>query len=135
MENLSYQELIQKREEKRDIYNKEFSDLIKKKEKLWTGMDISKWELPQFEYIDQALLVRDKLYAFSKMCATETTNVNYLYNDLGFANYNINNQLTKLIKVNRKRFLNNIKEFSTEFYVTLNDLLTTWTEIEKFASD
>ena len=135
MENQSFLELIEKRVEKREIYTKEFSDLLNKKEKLWAGMDISKWELPQFEYIDQALLVRDKIYAFSKMCSTETSKVNYLYNDLCFTNYNNNDQLKKLIKINRKRFLKNIKDFSNDFYVTLNDLLNTWTEVAKFASD
>ena len=37
-----------------------------------------------------------------------------------------------IIKLDKDKFINNIKSFAKEFYFTLNDSLNTWSEIGSF---
>ena len=132
MENNAYNELVQDRLSKKEEYSKEMNKLIKKKEELWALKDINKWNITNYDNIDRYLLVKDKEYAFSKMCTSETINVNNLHNKLNFANYTNNEQLKLIIKIDTEKFINNIKLFANEFYVTLNDSLNTWSELGSF---
>ena len=45
MEGTSYEELIKNREEVKSKYVSEKVRLTTKKEKLWQGMDVTKWEI------------------------------------------------------------------------------------------
>ena len=76
--------------------------------------DINKWNITNYDNIDRYLLVKDKEYAFSKMCTSETINVNNLHNKLNFANYTNNEQLKFIIKIDSEKFINNIKLFANE---------------------
>ena len=66
------------------------------------------------------------------MYTIETQNLNNLHNKLNYINYTNNEQLKLIIKIDKERFIDNIKLFAKEFYVTLNDSLNTWTEIGSF---
>ncbi len=132
MENNAFNELIQDRLEKKEEYSKEMNKLIKKKEDLWNEKDINKWNITNFDNIDRFLLIKDKDYAFSKMYTIETQNLNNLHNKLNYINYTNNEQLKLIIKIDKERFIDNIKLFAKEFYVTLNDSLNTWSEIGSF---
>jgi hypothetical protein len=132
MENDAFNELIQERIVLKEEYSKEFNKLNQKKEDLWNQKDINKWNITNFDNIDRFLLIKDKDYAFSKMCTSETLNVTNLHNKLNFSNYTNNEQLKLIIKIDRERFINNIKLFAKEFSITLNDSLNTWSELGSF---
>ena len=132
MENNAFNELIQERLTKKEQYSKEMNKLIQKKEDLWIEKDINKWNITNYDNIDRFLLIKDKDYAFSKMCTIETQNLINLQNKLNFANYTNNEQLKMIIKCDSEKFINNIKIFAKEFYYTLNDSLNTWSEIGAF---
>ena len=132
MENNAFNELIQERVTKKEEYSKEMNKLNSKKEDLWIQRDINKWNITNYDNIDRYLLVKDKNYAFTKMCTIETQNVTNLHNKLNFCNYTNNEQLKLIIKIEKERFINNIKLFAKEFYITLNDSLNTWSELGSF---
>ena len=82
--------------------------------------------------IDRDKLLKDKTYAFEHICLEDSRNLDKIHNQLGYANKMNMRELRKMIKEYCVRFVDNIDEFSKEFYPTINDLLTTWTNIETF---
>ena len=132
MENSAYNELIQDRLQKKEVFNKENNKLLMTKEDLWNKKDINKWDITNFDNIDRFQLLKDKDYAFSKMCTVETKKVNELHNKLNFANYTNREQYDLIVKIDQNRFINNIKLFSKEFYVSLNDSLNIYSELGSF---
>ena len=130
MEGKAYTELSKSRQIIKDQFDSEYKKLINKKEKLWEKNDISKWEINEdFSGIDRVLLIRDKQYAFSKMCTRETFLVNNMSIMLRYANKKNMDELKKLMANYQERFINNVKLFANNFYPTLNDALNVWTEI------
>ena len=130
MEGKAYTELSKSRQIIKDQFDSEYKKLINKKEKLWEKNDISKWEINEdFSGIDRVLLIRDKQYAFSKMCTRETFLVNNMSIMLRYANKKNMDELKKLMTNYQERFINNVKLFANNFYPTLNDALNVWTEI------
>ena len=132
MENTAYNELIQDRLKKKEEYTKENNKLIMIKEDLWNKMDINKWNITNYDSIDRFLLIKDKNYAFSKMCTIETERVNNLKYKFNFTNKANREQFDLIINYNKDRFINNIKSFTKEFYITLNDSLNIWSELGSF---
>ena len=132
MENTAFNELIQDRLKKKEEYTKENNKLIMIKEDLWNKMDINKWNITNYDSIDRFLLIKDKNYAFSKMCTIETERVNNLKYKFNFTNKANREQFDLIINYNRDRFINNIKSFTKEFYITLNDSLNIWSELGSF---
>ena len=102
------------------------------KEDLWNKKDINKWDITNFDNIDRFQLLKDKEYAFSKMCTSETKRVNELHNKLNFCNYTNKEQYDMVVKIDQKRFINNIKLFAKEFYISLNDSLNIYSELGSF---
>ena len=130
MEGEAYLELFSKREEIQNKYISDAKKLQTKKDKLWAQMDISKWEiLEDFGRIDRVLLVRDKIYGCSKMCTTETNNLNNLHKKLGYVNKCSIDELKKLVNKYKNTFVDNIKLFSGDLYPIINDELNVWTQM------
>ena len=130
MEGNAYCELTKSRLIIKDRFENENKKLINKKEKLWGQNDISKWEINEdFSNIDRVLLMRDKQYAFSKMCTNESHQVNNLRIMLRYCNKKNLDELKKMVNNYQERFINNVKSFANNFYPTLNDALNTWTEV------
>ena len=69
-----------------------------KKEKLYATGDISKFELGDDKNVDRDRVLHDKPYAFEHMCKTDTSNLNKIYNQLGYANKMNMRELKKMIK-------------------------------------
>ena len=132
MEDNAFNELIQDRLIIKEQYSKEMNKLIKKKEDLWIEKDINKWNITNYDNIDRLMLIQDKEYAFSKMCTIDTQNLINIHNKLNYTNYTNNEQLKMIIKLDKEKFINNIKIFAKEFYLTLNDSLNTWSEVGSF---
>ena len=132
MENEAFTELIQDRLQKKEQYNKENNKLIILKEDLWIKQDINKWEITNYDNIDRLKLFQNKDYAFSKMCTIETQRVNNLKCKYNFANYSLKEQFNLIIDIDKERYINNIKLFTKEFYITLNDSLNIWSELGSF---
>ena len=132
MENSAFNELIQERLKKKEEYTKENNKLIIIKEDLWDKKDINKWNITNYDSIDRFLLIQDKNYAFSKMCTIETERVNNLKYKFNFTNKANREQFDLIINYNKERFINNIKSFTKEFYITLNDSLNIWSELGSF---
>ena len=132
MENSAFNELIQERLKKKEDYTKENNKLIIIKEDLWNKKDINKWNITNYDSIDRFLLIQDKNYAFSKMCTIETERVNNLKYKFNFTNKTNREQFDLIVNYNKERFINNIKSFTKEFYITLNDSLNIWSELGSF---
>ena len=132
MEDNAFNELIQDRLIIKEQYSKEMNKLFKRKEDLWNEKDINKWNITNYDNIDRLMLIKDKEYAFSKMCTVDTQNLINLHNKLNYTNYTNNEQLKMIIKLDKEKFINNIKIFAKEFYFTLNDSLNTWSEVGSF---
>ena len=132
MEDNAFNELIQDRLIIKEQYSKEMNKLFKRKEDLWIEKDINKWNITNYDNIDRLMLIKDKEYAFSKMCTVDTQNLINLHNKLNYTNYTNNEQLKMIIKLDKEKFINNIKIFAKEFYFTLNDSLNTWSEVGSF---
>ena len=130
MEGEAYLELFKTRDELQNRFNNDYKKLQAKKDKLWAQMDISKWEiLEDFGRIDRVLLVRDKIYGCSKMCTTETNNLNNLQKKLGYVNKCSIDELKKLVNKYKNSFVDNIKDFSSDLYPVINDALNVWSQM------
>ena len=130
MEGETYLELFSKREEIQSKFISDSRKLQAKKDKLWAQMDISKWEiLEDFGRIDRVLLVRDKIYGCSKMCTTETNNLNNLQKKLGYVNKCSIDELKRLVNKYKNTFVENIKLFSKDLYPNINDELNVWSQM------
>ena len=133
LEGKAYSELITRREELNEKYAAEKTRVTAKKEKLYATGDVNKFEINMEDLnIDRDKLLKDKTYAFEHICLEDSRNLDKIHNQLGYANKMNMRELRKMIKEYCVRFVDNIDEFSKEFYPTINDLLTTWTNIETF---
>lgn len=126
---LSLIELFQKEKEVNKDYETLRNDLNNKKEGLWKQMDITKWELNPMEQIDSALLFRDKLYAFSKMCFQETMNLNNKGDLLGYYYYANYKNFKEVCKNIEDESVKRLSEFSTEIEPTVTDMVNVWTNL------
>ena len=86
LEGIAYEELIDRRTELKNKYTAEVARVTAKKEKLYATMDPTKFELGEERDIDRERLLKDKPYAFEKMCRADNLNLEKLYNQLGYAN-------------------------------------------------
>jgi len=117
-----FSDIVKFRDDIKQKYNAELLRLNYKKEKLWNGMETSKWELNESDKIDRGLLIKDKNYAFVKMCFKETNILNNLQNKLGFYNKMLIYELKRMIQSHIFRYTKEISLFSEEFYPTLTDV-------------
>ena len=133
LEGQSYSELIERREELKQKYTAELTRVNTKKEKIFNSKDINKFELnPDDHTVDKDQLIKDKSYAFEKMCYKDTRELNFVSNQLGYANKMNIYELKKMIKIYCKRFIENFFKFDQDFYPTINDFLNTWSNMEVF---
>jgi len=132
LEGKAYNELIERREELKARYNAENQRVTSKKEKIYASGDISKFELGDDKTIDKDRILHDKPYAFEHMCKTDTLNLQKIYNQLGYANKMNMRELKKIIKEYCVRYVDNVKAFDAEFYPSINDLVSTWSNMETF---
>jgi hypothetical protein len=133
LEGQSYSELIDRREELKQKYTAEVFRVNAKKEKIFNSKDINKFELnPDDNTVDKDKLIKDKTYAFEKMCFKDTRELNFISNQLGYANKMNIYELKKMINIYCKRFIENFLNFDKEFYPSINDFLNTWTNMEVF---
>jgi len=132
-ENLIFIDLIDSREQLRQKYFTEKNKLDNKKEKLYKIQDFTKWEIEEnFAQIDHARLLRDKNYAFEKMCTKETQSLENIRKQLGYANYMNVMQLQMIIDKNEKKLVEVMKEFANKFYPSLNDGITVWSTLNTY---
>ena len=133
MENIAYTELIGTREEIKYNYIIAKKKLDDKKCKLYSYMDINKWEIEEnYNNINFDLIYRDKNYAWEKMCTKETQSLELLHQQLGYANKMNFGELKRLILKNSKLFVDNTKEFAQSFYPSLNDSISLWSTLNTY---
>ena len=133
MEGEAYQELIYKREELKANYNSEKVRINSKKEKLYALRDINKWEIQRgYNPIDEMRLLNDKEYAMEFICTKETLSLENLHKQFAYSNKMNMEELTKLINLNCKKFVDNTKSFAEEFYPTLTDSISVWTTLTSY---
>ena len=133
LEGKAYSELITRREDLKGKYISENLRITAKKEKVFATKDINKFELSLDDKdVDRDKLINDKPYAFQHMCMEDNRNLEKIHNQLGYANKMNMKELRKLIRIYCTKFVDNIAEFNKGFYPTINDLLTTYTNMETF---
>ena len=125
----SLNELIQKQNIVQKDYYKIKEDLINKKEDYWKKMDITKWEINPMDQIDSALLIRDKNYAFSKMCFQETQIINNKGDLIGYYFFNNLNNYKNTLNDIENFSINNIISFSKEIEQTITDIINVWSNL------
>ena len=133
LEGIAYVELIDRRTDLKNKYTAEVARITAKKEKLFAGQDITKFELGDERDIDKDRLLKDMPYAFEKMCKNDNLGLEKLYNQLGYANKMNMQELKRLIKEYCIRYVDNIKTFDAEFYPSINDLIGIWSNLQNFA--
>lgn len=129
MESKAFSELIEKRKEYKENFTSKNIQLNDKKEKLWKDKNINNWEIENVLEEEKLQLYNDKNYALSKMCTSETKNVNNLYDLLCYLNYTLNEQFKIFIKRQSNKIFYNIKLFSEEFKNNLNKAVESWSEV------
>ena len=133
MENLAYVELIEGRNEIKDVYLAAKKRLDEKKARLYSYNDINKWEIEEnFNNINFALIYRDKNYAWEKMCTKDTQALELIRQQYGYANHMNFSQLRKIINKNCKLYVENTKDFANSFYPSLNDSITLWSTLNTY---
>ena len=132
MEDKAYIEILDKRDEFKNKYNSEVIKVKEKKEKLFATNDINKFELGGNTKVDKERLTSDKNYAFEHMCLLDNLNLKIMENQLGYANKMSSLELDRMLNEHCSRIVENIKKFDADFYPTINDMLGTWTNMEKF---
>ena len=132
LEGIAYVELIDRRTDLKNRYTAEVARITAKKEKLFAGQDITKFELGDERDIDKDRLLKDKPYAFEKMCKNDNLGLEKLYNQLGYANKMNMQELKRIIKEYCVRYVDNIKTFDAEFYPSINDLIGIWSNLQTF---
>ena len=136
METESFNELFLERDIIKNKYDYEHNRLISKKENLWENGDITKYEiLDEYNSVDNLLLLRDKKYAFNKMCTRETQIENNLHKQLNYTNWMYTEELNRINNINAKKFVDNVKIFSEQIYPTLNDSFNVWSEIASYTNN
>ena len=63
------------------------------------------------------------------MCTSDNFYVNNLRIMLRYANKKNMDELKKMVNNYQEKFINNVREFSKNFYPTLNDALNVWTDM------
>ena len=135
METDSFNELLLERDIIKNNYDYEHNRLLTKKEKLWDNGDITKYEiLDEYNSVDNLILLRDKQYAFNKMCTRETQIENNLHKQLNYTNWMNSEELNRMINRNSEQFVDNIKKFCDKIYPTLNDSFNVWSEIASYTN-
>ena len=133
LEGMAYSELIKRREDLKQKCKNELIRITAKKEKLYSHGDINKMELNSQDHtIDRQKILHDKNYAFEHICYNDTRQLENLNNQLGYANKMNILELKKLINEYCVRYVNNIKTFNAEFYPSINDLVSSWSNMETF---
>ena len=133
LEGRAYTELIERREELKAKYNSENQRVTAKKEKVYATGDITKFELGTNEKnVDRERLMHDKPYAFEHICQNDTANLLKIYNQLGYANKMNMRELKKIIKEYCVRYVDNLKKFDEDFYPSINDMVSTWSNMQNF---
>ena len=87
---------------------------------------------PEDRDADRERLLKDKAYAFEHICLDDSRNLERMHNQLGYANKMNMRELRKMIKEYCVKFVDNRAEFDKQFYPTIHDLLTTWSNMETF---
>ena len=132
IEAKAYNELIERREDLRNKYIAENQKVTAKKEKVFATGDINKFELGENKNVDKERILKDKPYAFNHICKSDTNGLIKIYNQLGYANKMNIIELKKMVNEYCIRYINNIKNFDVEFYPKINDLVTSWSNMEPF---
>ena len=131
LENNSIIDLLERRN---IIKNKFFNDnnkLQAKMEKLFQTGDINKFEIDDLNKIDKDKL-KDKNYAFTIMCTKENISLNELKNQLGYYNMMCFNELIKKQEKDTVKYMDNLKNFTENFYPTLTDGINVYTTLQIF---
>ena len=132
IESKAYNELIERREEIKNKYIAENQKVTAKKEKIFSSGDINKFEIAKDKNVDKKRILTDKSYAFEHICKNDNNALLKIYNQLGYANKMNILELKKLFDEYCIRYVINIKNFDLEFYPTVNDLVTAWSNLETF---
>ena len=106
-------------------FPKEFCEFVKYTRKLEFE------EEPDYDYLRNLLkqVMKDKNYAYSKMCTHETLICENLRKQFCYANRNNIDELRKLTNKYCESFMKNLEEFSDKLYPTLGDSLNIWSII------
>ena len=132
-ENAIFIDLFENRENLRQKYITEKNKLNAKKEKLYKINDINKWEIEDnYGKVDQARLMRDKNYAFEKMCTRNTQSLENIHKQLGYINFMNVLQLQDKIEKNEKKLIENIKQFTEIFYTSINQEIAAWSPLHTY---
>jgi hypothetical protein len=121
-ENNAYMEVIKERDEINSKFHNDLMRLNTKKEKLWSQLDINRWELNLEIRHDKDRLTTDKQHAFEQMCYKETYLLKHLQYRLGYMNKMSLDELKRVINSQCGKYRTNFKQFIESFYPTITEV-------------
>ncbi len=102
-------------------------------EKLFETGDPNKFEIEDMSTVDTSKL-KNKDYAFSKMCTKENNNVYELQCQYGYYNNMCFNELMNQQRKNSIKYMNNIKDFMEKLYPTITDEINVYSSLQIFVN-
>ncbi len=131
--NNSNIEFLERKNEIKNKYNIEKEKLKVKMEKLFETGDPNKFEIEDMSTVDTSKL-KNKDYAFSKMCTKENNNVYELQCQYGYYNNMCFNELMNQQRKNSIKYMNNIKDFMEKLYPTITDEINVYSSLQIFVN-
>ena len=80
-------DIFKERDQKLESYEKAYSKLVMKKEKLWSSGDVNKWGLTNEDLWNASMLKNDKVQAMSRMLYKETNEIDRIKDEYAYFNF------------------------------------------------
>lgn len=131
LENQMLDEILVKREEIKEEYEKMIASLNNKREELWGKKNYSEWDLNP-EAIHEDLNDKDNIYKY--ICYNDSLKVDNEYKKLGFFNYQCSIEQMKLIEYQYSYMFNNVKIFLNDYYDSIQNGINIWSNFNMILS-
>lgn len=131
LENQMLDEILVKREEIKEEYEKMIASLNNKREELWEKKNYSEWDLNP-EAIHEDLNDKDNIYKY--ICYNDSLKVDNEYKKLGFFNYQCSIEQMKLIEYQYSYMFNNVKIFLNDYYDSIQNGINIWSNFNMMLS-
>lgn len=122
-------DIFKERDQKFEAYEKTYSKLIGKKEKLWSSGDVNKWGLTNEDLWNASVLKNDKNTAFAKMLNKETNEVDRLKDEYAYFNFQSRSEVRRFLLDNQLIENVHFTEFARAMCTHTTKIHVSWGEL------